>query len=75
MANYCHQCGTALQGNAAPAVVTTETKVKVKRSRKPSAYNLQYKKQYAILKKKHPRSKFAALAKKAHIATRKAMKR
>ena len=49
--------------------------VKVKRTRKPSRYNLEYKKQYAILKKKHPRSKFAALAKKAHTATRKAMKK
>ena len=75
MVNFCHECGTALQGNAVSVVVASETKVKVKRSRKPSAYNLQYKKQYAILKKKHPRSKFAALAKKAHTATRKAMKR
>jgi len=49
--------------------------VKVKRTRKPSAYNLEYKKQYAKLKKKHPRSKFAALAKKTHTATRKVMKR
>jgi hypothetical protein len=75
MVNFCHECGIALQGNAVPIVVASKTKVKVKRSRKPSAYNLQYKKQYAILKKKHPRSKFAALAKKAHTATRKAMKR
>ena len=75
MVNFCHECGSALQGNAVQVVVASETKVKVKRSRKPSAYNLQYKKQYAILKKKHPRSKFAALAKRAHTATRKAMKR
>ena len=75
MANYCHECGTAMQGNAAPAVVTSETKVKVKRTRKPSAYNKAYAKNYAALKKKHPRSKFAALAKKAHAATRKGMKR
>ena len=45
-----------------------------KRRRKASKYNLEYKKQYAILKKKHPRSKFAVLAKKAHKATKKVMK-
>jgi len=45
-----------------------------KRKRKASKYNLEYKKQYAILKKKHPRSKFAVLAKKAHRATKKVMK-
>ncbi len=45
-----------------------------KLKRKPSKYNLEYKKQYAKLKKKHPRSKFAALAKKAHKATKKVMK-
>ena len=45
-----------------------------KRKRKPSKYNLEYKKQYAILKKKHPRSKFAVLAKKAHRETKKVMK-
>jgi len=74
MANYCHECGTAIQSNPSATVSVTKSKVKVKRTRKPSAYNLQYKKQYAKLKKKHPRSKFAALAKKAHVATRKAMK-
>jgi hypothetical protein len=74
MANFCHECGTATQGNAKPShshARETKSKVKVKRSRKPSLYNLEYKKQYAKLKKKHPRSKFAALAKKAHVATRK----
>ena len=61
--------------------ITTErgaakpVKVKVKVKRKPSAYNKAYAKEYARLKKKHPRSKFAALAKKAHVATRKVMKR
>jgi hypothetical protein len=74
MANYCHECGTATQATHSHTT-ETKSKVKVKRARKPSAYNLQYKKQYAILKKKHPRSKFAALAKKAHVATRKVMKK
>jgi len=71
MANFCHECGTATQGNAKPSHSHMKVKVKVKKTRKPSAYNLEYKKQYAKLKKKHPRSKFAALAKKAHVATRK----
>jgi len=45
-----------------------------KRKRKASAYNKEYAKQYAKLKKKHPRTSFAGLAKKAHKATRKVMK-
>jgi len=45
-----------------------------KKKRSPSAYNLEYKKQYAKLKKKHPRTSFAGLAKKAHRATKKVMK-
>jgi len=75
MANFCHECGTATQGNGKPSHSHVEVKVKVKKTRKPSKYNLEYKKQYAKLKKKHPRSKFAALAKKTHTATRKVMKR
>lgn len=75
MANYCHECGTATQGNAPPAMSVTKSKTKVKVKRKPSAYNKAYAKQYAMLKKKHPRSSFAVLAKKAHKATRKVMKR
>ena len=75
MANYCHECGTATQENAPSAVSVTKTETKAKVKRKASAYNKAYAKQYAALKKKHPRSKFAALAKKAHVATRKVMKR
>jgi len=45
-----------------------------KKKRKASAYNKRYAKEYRLLKKKHPRTSFAALAKKAHAATRKAMK-
>jgi hypothetical protein len=37
-----------------------------KRKRKASAYNKKYAKAYKILKKKHPRTSFAVLAKKAH---------
>ena len=75
MANYCHECGTATQGNAPSAMSVTKTETKVKVKRKPSAYNKAYAKQYAMLKKKHPRSSFAVLATKAHKATRKVMKR
>lgn len=45
-----------------------------KRKRKASAYNKEYAKQYAKLKKKHPRTSFPVLAKKAHRATKKVMK-
>lgn len=42
--------------------------------RKASAYSKEYGRQYKALKKKHPRMKFGALSKKAHAATRRAMK-
>ena len=51
-----------------------EPKPKAKKRRKASKYNLEYKKQYAKLKKAHPRTSFAALAKKAHKATKRVMK-
>ena len=47
---------------ATRAVRTAGGKVK----RKASAYNKKYAKAYKALKKKHPRTPFAALAKKAH---------
>jgi len=72
LAKYCHECGHALSTSE---VRTVEVKaVKAKKPRKASAYNLEYKKQYAKLKKKHPRSSFAVLAKKAHRATKKVRK-
>jgi len=71
MANYCHECGTA---TTAPSVSVDVVSKKVKVKRKPSAYNKAYAKNYAKMKKKHPRSSFAALAKKSHTATRKGMK-
>jgi len=42
-----------------------------KSKRKPSAYNKKYASAYKSLKKKHPRSSFAVLAKKAHKAVKK----
>ena len=47
---------------------------KKKKTRKVSAYSRRYGVEYKRLKKKHPRMKFGALSKKAHAATRKAMK-
>jgi len=73
LAKFCHECGTALTSSSGVNTVEVKT-VKAKRSRKPSKYNLEYKKQYAKLKKKHPRTSFTALAKKAHKATKRAMK-
>jgi len=43
---------------------------KPKVKRKASAYNKRYAKEYKRLKKKHPRTSFAGLAKKAHKAAR-----
>ena len=45
-----------------------------KKVRKVSAYSKEYGRQYKRLKAKHPRMSFGALSKKAHAATRKAMK-
>ena len=58
---------TSDRGMAAPAP-------KAKKARKVSAYGRRYGREFSRLKKKHPRMKFGALSKKAHAATRKAMK-
>ena len=47
---------------------------KTKKTRKVSAYSRRYGIEYKRLKAKHPRMKFGALSKKAHAATRKAMR-
>lgn len=47
-----------------------KTTKKVRKKRGPSAYNKRYAAEYKKLKRKHPRSSFAALAKKAHKAAR-----
>ncbi len=49
-------------------------KPKAKKTRQVSAYSRRYGAEYKRLKRKHPRMKFGALSKKAHAATRKAMK-
>ena len=58
---------TSDRGMAAP-------KTQKKAPRKVSAYSRRYGVEYKRLKAKHPRMKFGALSKKAHAATRKAMK-
>ena len=69
-----YESGEAPGGVHLNPVGTLVATVSPKRKRKASKYNLEYKKQYAKLKKKHPRSSFAVLAKKAHRATKKVMK-
>jgi len=80
MPNYCPNCGESLSRSstkkgdvrktARRAYEDPDTKVARKVKRKPSAYNKRYAKAYKRLKKKHPRTSFAALAKKAHKAAR-----
>ena len=80
MPNYCPNCGESLGSSstkkggvrktARRAYEDPDTKVARKVKRKPSAYNKRYAKAYKRLKKKHPRTSFAALAKKAHKAAR-----
>lgn len=41
-----------------------------KKKRKVSAYQREYKKQFKALKKKHPKTQFKTLVKRAHAATR-----
>lgn len=57
-----------------PKAIKEEDKRQKKIRRKASEYNKEYARQYKRLKKLHPRTGFPALAKKAHAATRKAMK-
>ena len=49
-------------------------KPKAQKTRKVSAYSKRYGREYKRLKAKHPRASFGSLSKKAHAATRKAMK-
>lgn len=56
---------------SAPAAEMPEPKPK---RRKRSKYNRELSKQLKMLKKKHPRTAITSLMKRAHRATRKAMK-
>jgi len=78
MPNYCPNCGESLGSSSTKKGDVRKTArrayEKPKAKRKASAYNKRYAREYRRLKKKHPRTSFAALAKKAHAATRKGMK-
>jgi len=70
---YCPRCGEALHSHGTTKGETRKTARKAyidtpssKKKRGPSAYNKKYAKAYKALKAKHPRTSFAALAKKAH---------
>ena len=79
MPRYCPRCGETLHSHgttkgetrttARRAYEKSSAPGKVKRG--PSAYNKKYAAAYKRLKKKPPRSSFAALAKKAHKAVKK----
>jgi len=72
LANFCPNCGEALGSHSSSTSITpviTPKRVK-KVKRKASAYNKRYAKAYKRLKKKHPRTSFAGLAKKAHRLAR-----
>jgi len=77
MPRYCPRCGESLHGDSTRKGETRKTArkayepSKVRAKRGPSAYNKKYARAYKALKKKHPRSSFAALAKKAHKAVKK----
>jgi DNA-directed RNA polymerase subunit M/transcription elongation factor TFIIS len=75
MPRYCPRCGETLHSHGTTKGETRKTARKAyeptKKKRGPSAYNKKYAAAYKRLKKKHPRSSFAALAKKAHKAVKK----
>jgi len=80
LANFCPNCGEALGSHgttkgkvrktARRAYEDPDTKVAKKVKRKPSAYNKRYAKAFRKLKRAHPRTSFARLAKKAHRLAR-----
>jgi len=77
MPRYCPRCGEALHSDGTTKGEPRKTARRAyedptpsKKKRGPSAYNKKYKREYARLKKKHPRMKFAALAKKTHASLR-----
>ena len=74
MARYCHECGSSLHTSSAPASGVPKAAPQKKAPRKVSAYSKRYGREYKRLKAKHPRASFGSLSKKAHAATRKAMK-
>ena len=79
MAKYCSECGLPLAlrelaGEPLEAQISEPPRSISKKKRKPSKYNKEYSKQFKKLKKKHPRTAFKTLAKRAHTATKRVMK-
>jgi len=72
MPNYCPNCGEALgsHGTTKGEVRSTARRAVKKVKRKASAYNKRYAKAFKKLKRQHPRTPFAKLAKKAHRLAR-----
>ncbi len=74
MPNYCPNCGESLGSSSTKKGDVRKTARRAyepaKKKRKASAYNKRYAREYKRLKKKHPRTSFAGLAKKAHKAAR-----
>ena len=66
------ELGQTMSPKRAKKIVDIKPK---KRTRKASSYNKEYAKVYKSLKKKHPRTSFSALAKKAHKETKRRMKK
>jgi len=78
MPRYCPRCGETLHTDGTTKGEVRKTARRAyedtpskRQKRGPSAYNKRYATAYKRLKKKHPRSSFAALAKKAHREARK----
>jgi len=78
MPRYCPRCGEPLHSHSTTKGEVRKTARRAyedtpskRKKRGPSAYNKRYATAYKRLKKKHPRSSFAALAKKAHREARK----
>ena len=65
-AAFAERACRPLARRAGRAIGRRASKVGGAVKRKASAYNKKYAKAYKALKKKHPRTPFAALAKKAH---------
>ena len=64
-----------LRNRDIPMAEKVDTAVKVvKKTRKAHKYNREYARQYNALKAKHPRMAHIQITKKAHAATRKALK-
>jgi len=78
MPRYCPRCGEPLHSHGTTKGEVRKTARRAyedtpskRKKRGPSAYNKKYAAAYKRLKKKHPRSSFAALAKKAHREVKK----